>query len=107
MAGAGTIEEDAHAEGFSALGRHQAHLPPDMIGARQVCYLCLIPLGIALEAIDSLLDGAAKAGTDLEGFLEIEVVDHGGTSASILQAGPGHGNHFLKKFFSRISVSGR
>jgi hypothetical protein len=82
--GSGTVEEDAHAHGFGALSRYQANLPPDVIGAGQVGYLGLVPVCIALQALDSLLDGSAKAGTDLEGFLEIEVVDHGGTSGSIL-----------------------
>src|SRR6516164_8527624 len=84
-AGAGTVEEDAHAHGFGALGRYQANLPPDVIGAGQVGNLGLVRVCIALQALDSLLDGSAKARTDLEGFLEIEVVDHGGTSGSILR----------------------
>jgi hypothetical protein len=75
--GAASIEEEAHAKSFGALRGHQSHLTANMILILEVSDLCLVPVGVFLEASDAILDGLAKARADFKEFQFVGVVRHG------------------------------
>ena len=92
---AGAIEKDPHAQGFGALRSDQAHMPADVIAALKTGGLGFIPCGVELQAGDALLNGAAKAGTDLKPFFEAGIgIVHGVDLVSLLMAGRSEGFFF-------------
>jgi hypothetical protein len=73
----GSVEKQSHTQSFHPLDGHQPHLPANMISVVKQCHLSLVLLGISFQPRDTLLNAAAKPGTDFKFIMANKVRDHG------------------------------
>jgi hypothetical protein len=71
------IQKDAHAKGFGALHRDQAHLPANVVTILKPRNLCFVVIGIPLKTLHAVLKSLAEPGTDFEAILQGGIVQHG------------------------------
>jgi hypothetical protein len=74
---AGAIQEEAHAQGLSALDSHHAHVSADMVAVDEQRCLGLVAFSIMLQPGNAFFYGAAKMRADLDVFKGCVIVNHG------------------------------